>query len=88
MTLHTDLTVLLPAADVSGHLWEIDFLLQECVHLKFDRVLLTISDEGGAEVNHTHRVEILVRARVTAHNTELRVENILTVASVGHAVVD
>ena len=62
VALHANFAVLLPATDVGWHLWEVNFLFQEQVHLSLDRVLLAVSDERSAEVDNTHRVEVLVGA--------------------------
>ena len=87
VALHRDLRVLLPAADVRWHVLELDLFAKEDVHLLFDRVLVTVLHEGSAEVDHTHVVEVLVGARKAAHHAELRIKQVLTVASVGNTVI-
>ena len=87
--MHLDLAVLLPASDVIWHLvGEVDFLLEELVHLPLNRVRLALHHKSAAVVDAGHRVEIFVVAREAAHDVKLGVEYVLTMASILDAVIN
>jgi len=88
VALDGDLGVLLPATDISGHLGEVDLLLEELVHLPLNWVLVAVSDESSAEVNDGHGVEVLVCTGEATHNAELWVEEVLTVATVWYTIIN
>ena len=88
MALDGDLGVLHRATDIGWHLWELDLLLEELVHLPLNWILVSVSNESGAEVNDGHGVEVLVLTGEATHNAELWVEEVLTVATVWHTIIN
>lgn len=88
VTVDGDLGVLLPAAHVVWHLWEVDLLLEERVHLTLNVVLLIVANETSDEVDHSHGLEVVVTTGVAAHSAVLWGEDVLTVATVWDAVVN
>jgi len=88
VALNGNLTVLLPASNVSGHLLEVDFFSQEDIHLSLDWVVFVVANKCRAEINSGHRVEINVGTRVATHDAEVGVEQIVAVTAVGHAIVN
>ena len=88
MSLHLDLRILFPAADVRRHVVKHDLLLEELIHLALDRVLIAGLNERGSVVDASHRVKVLVLARVDAAHSEVVVEKVLAVTPVGHTIVD
>ena len=86
--MHLNFTVLFPASDVWRHVGKVNLLLEEGVHLSLDGVWFARNDKGSGVVDASHLVKIFVLAGVRSHHIKLRVENILTVSSVGYTIVD
>lgn len=88
MALDRNFAVLLPAPNVWWHVVELNLFLQEQVHLALDGVLLSVTDEGSAEVERGHGVEVLVRTAEAAHDAEVSVEEVLAMTTIGDAVIN
>ena len=88
VTLDLDFTVLLPASDVWRHIVELYLFLQKFVHLSFDWVLLARFDKGSAEVKSAHWIEIFMRTTEYSYYSEIRVEKVFPVASIGNTIVN
>ena len=86
VALHLNFRVLLPTSYVFWHV-EFNLLFQEIVHLLLYRIWLAADDEGAGVIDARHLVEVFVGVGEAAHNVELSIENVLSVASVLHAVV-
>lgn len=86
--MNLNFTVLFPASDVWGHIGKIYLFLEEGVHLSFDWVWLAGNYKSSSIIDARHLVKIFVLASVGSHNIELRVENILSMTSVGNTVVN
>ena len=86
--MHLNFTVLFPASDVWGHIREVNLFLEEGVHLSLDWIWLARNDKSTSIIDARHLVKILMLTSVGAHDIELGVENILTVASVGNTIVN
>ena len=88
VSLHLNFRVLFPATNISRHVVEHDFFLEELVHLALDRILIAGLDERGRIVDARHRVEVLVLARVHSANSEIIVEEVLAMTTIGHTIVN
>ena len=86
VALHLNFRVLLPTSYVFWHV-EFNLLFKEIVHLLLYRIRLAADDEGAGVIDACHLVEVFVGVGEAAHNVELSIENVLSVASVLHAVV-
>ena len=86
VALHLNFRVLLPTSYVFWHV-EFNLLFKEIVHLLLYRIRLAADDEGAGVIDARHLVEVFVGVGEAAHNVELSIENVLSVASVLHAVV-
>ena len=88
ISLDLDLGILLPAANVIRHIVKGNFFFEELIHLTLDRIGLTLDDESSCVVDAAHVVEILVATGVTSHDPELRIEDVLPVASVLNTIIN
>jgi len=86
VALHLNFRVLLPTSYVFWHV-EFNLLFKEIVHLLLYRIRLAADDEGAGVIDACHLVEVFVGVGEAAHNVELSIKNILSVASVLHTVV-
>ena len=67
---------------------ELNLFFQKQVHLALDRVFLAVTNEGSAEVERGHCVEILVRSTKAAHHAEISVEKVLAVTTVRNSIIN
>ena len=87
VSLDLNFRVLLPASNIVRHI-EGDVLLEEHVHLSLDGIRGSVWHECATIVDDSHRVEVLVLSSGAAHDTELSIENILSVSSVLNSIVN
>ena len=87
MSLNLNFTVLLPSSDVLRHIIEFNFLLQEFVHLSLDWVFFPILYECSTKVKGGHCVEIFMGTAVAAKHSEIWIEQIFSVTSIGNSIV-
>ena len=88
MALHLDFRVLFPATNISRHVVEHDFFLEELVHLALNRIFISSSNKGCGIVNAGHRIKVFVLTGVDSANSEIIIEQVLAMASVWNTVVD
>jgi hypothetical protein len=88
VALNGDFAALFPASNISGHLNELELFSQEEIHLLLDGIFFTVSHESSAEINSGHGNEVDVSISVATHHTELGVEQVITVTTVCHTIID
>ena len=88
MTLNLDFRVLFPATNISRHVVEHDFFLEELVHLALNGVFISSSNKGCSIVNASHRVEVFVLTGIDSANSEIIIEQVLAMAPVWYTIVD
>ena len=87
VSLDLDFGILFPGSDTFWHI-ELDLFLQEDIHLLLYGIHLSSHHEGSSVVDTGHLVEIFMRVGIAPHHVELRVEDIFSMSSVLHAVVN
>lgn len=87
ISLHLNFRVLFPGSDTLWHV-ELNLFLQEDVHLLLYWVHLACYHESSGVVDTGHLVEIFMWVSVAAHHVELSVEDVFSVASILHSIID
>ena len=87
VSLDLDFGILFPGSDTFWHV-ELDFFLQEDVHLLLYGVHLSGHYEGSSVVDTGHLVEIFMWVGIASHHIELGVEDIFSMSPILHAVVN
>jgi hypothetical protein len=73
------------------HLWRhlnLYLLFQERVHLLFDGIEIAVLDETASEIDACHVGIVSVCASVAPNDLKLRVEQVVSVSSISHSVIN
>lgn len=85
--LDVNLSVLLPRAHVWVHLY-LDRFLEEFIHLEFNRVLVSISDQPTNKVHARHLIIVTMFTSEAPHHLELSIKQVVSVSSVSNTIVN